>query len=224
MTRTIDAPSLERALVRHCSPTLAALKPASLFTFPGNFVDGPEGLQRKAELSAALAACADQIASARIAVRVLAWRACGALIYVYRPRALEAYLQDARATRPLAQLGYSTASLEASLVTLGERLQSMSGTAARQPHGGSPCPCTRRGCSSDFPHELGFFLGYPYEDVLGFIEHRGQDYLAVGPWKVYANLESALATFERFRRCAAAYMRAHEQGYRLAQLVVAPLR
>lgn len=224
MTRTIDAPSLEGALVRHCSPTLAALKPASLFTFPGNFTDGSEGLRNRTDLDAALGACADQVAPARITIRVLAWRSCGALIYVYRPCALAAYLQDPRAGQPLARLGYDTASLEASLQTLGERLQSMRGPASRRAHAGSPCPCAPRGCGSDFPHELGFFLGYPYEDVLGFIEHRGRDYLAAGPWKVYANLDRARATFERFRRCAAAYAKAHRQGRCLAQLAVAPSR
>lgn len=224
MTRTIDASSLECALVRHCSPTLAALKPASLFTFPGNFTDGPEGLRNRADLGTALAACAEQVAPAQVAIRVLAWRTCGALIYIYRPRALATYLQDPRAMQPLAQLGYDTASLEASLQTLGERLQSMPSPASRRAHAGAPCPCTQRSCNSEFPHELGFFLGYPYEDVLGFIEHRGRDYLAVGPWKVYANLESARATFERFRRCATAYTRAHQQGCRLAQLIVAPSR
>ena len=37
MTWPIDVQALEQAIVRNCSPTLAALKPASLFTFPGSF-------------------------------------------------------------------------------------------------------------------------------------------------------------------------------------------
>lgn len=35
MTRTIDIPTFQAALVRNCSPTLAGIKPASLFTYPG---------------------------------------------------------------------------------------------------------------------------------------------------------------------------------------------
>ncbi len=225
MTRTIDTPTLEGALVRHCSPTLAALKPASLFTFPGNFTEGTHGARNRAALRDAVDTCADQLAPATIAIRVLAWRACGALVYVYRPQALEAYLRDPRATKTLARLGYDTASLENSLRMLGEQLRSMrEPKRTRTRTDSSACPCTKRGCSSGFPHELGFFLGYPYEDVMGFIEHHGRDYLAAGPWKVYANLEGALATFERFRRCAAAYARAHQQGCRLAQLAVSPTR
>ena len=101
MTRTIDTPTLEGALVRHCSPTLAALKPASLFTFPGNFTEGTHGARNRAALRDAVDTCADQLAPATIAIRVLAWRACGALVYVYRPQALEAYLRDPRATKTL---------------------------------------------------------------------------------------------------------------------------
>jgi hypothetical protein len=41
----------------------------------------------------------------------------------------------------------------------------------------------------DFPHETGFFLGYPEEDVLGFIENKGQNYKHCGLWKVYGDVE-----------------------------------
>lgn len=35
MTREITKQALEAAIVRNCSPMLAGLKPACLFTFPG---------------------------------------------------------------------------------------------------------------------------------------------------------------------------------------------
>ena len=31
-----------------------------------------------------------------------------------------------------------------------------------------------------FPHEIGLLLGYPVEDVLGFIRHQGKNYLYTG--------------------------------------------
>jgi hypothetical protein len=49
-----------------------------------------------------------------------------------------------------------------------------------------------------FPHEMGLFLGYPPEDVEGFIKYKGAHYLCCGYWKVYANKESKLKTFESF--------------------------
>ncbi|HJG30205.1 MAG TPA: DUF3793 family protein [Collinsella ihuae] len=220
MTRTIDSLSLERAIVRHCSPTLAALKPASLFTFPGNFVDAPDSQTHRHALAKAITACEQQLASAGITVRVLAWRTCGALVYVYRPAELAAYLSDRRASRLLGALGYDTASLDRCIGVLAGKLQAMD-PGSRKATRETSCPCTSSGCSKDFPHEMGLFLGYPYEDVVGFIQHRGRDYLAVGMWKVYADLERALATFERFKRCAAASMRAHQNGSSLAQLAIA---
>lgn len=33
---------------------------------------------------------------------------------------------------------------------------------------------TRLKNPKDFPHEIGFFLGYPFEDVIAFEKNRGQ--------------------------------------------------
>lgn len=52
----------------------------------------------------------------------------------------------------------------------------------------------------DFPHELGLLLGYPPEDVLGFVRHQGKNYRYSGYWKVYENLEEALLVFERYQK------------------------
>jgi hypothetical protein len=51
-----------------------------------------------------------------------------------------------------------------------------------------------------FPHEIGLFLGYPPEDVEGFIRDKGKSPLAVGYWKVYGNVRRARRTFRIFRR------------------------
>jgi hypothetical protein len=48
---------------------------------------------------------------------------------------------------------------------------------------------TRFEICADFPHEIGFFLGYPEEDVLGFIQNKGQNYKRCGLWKVYGDVE-----------------------------------
>lgn len=51
---------------------------------------------------------------------------------------------------------------------------------------------------SDFPHEMGFFLGYPKEDVEGFIVNGGRNFLYAGYWKVYANRKAKISLFEKF--------------------------
>ncbi len=50
----------------------------------------------------------------------------------------------------------------------------------------------------DFPHELGVFLGYPLEDVEGFISNHGKNSLYTSYWKVYHDLPAKLALFEAY--------------------------
>jgi hypothetical protein len=54
---------------------------------------------------------------------------------------------------------------------------------------------------AEFPHEIGFFLGYPPEDVLGFIRHRGAHCKLCGMWKVYSDVEKARLLFSEYARC-----------------------
>ena len=62
---------------------------------------------------------------------------------------------------------------------------------------------------ASYPHEVGLVLGYPPEDVRGFIEHGGRDYVLSGYWKVYGDPVRA-------QRIFAAYDRARDAGIRLA--------
>lgn len=48
------------------------------------------------------------------------------------------------------------------------------------------------------PHELGLFLGIPFEDVKDFMECTTKKCLLCGYWKVFNNEEKAKITFERF--------------------------
>ena len=55
--------------------------------------------------------------------------------------------------------------------------------------------------AQDFPHEIGLFLGYPIEDVEGFIENKGKNYKLCGYWKVYGCPEKARCIFENYEKC-----------------------
>ncbi|MDR2743409.1 MAG: DUF3793 family protein [Treponema sp.] len=52
-----------------------------------------------------------------------------------------------------------------------------------------------------FPHEVGLFLGYPADDVLGFVKHKGRNYKLCGYWKVYGDVERAKASFRQYDKC-----------------------
>ncbi len=44
-----------------------------------------------------------------------------------------------------------------------------------------------------FPHEIGLFLGYPPEDVCGYIRNKGKCQKCTGHWQVYGDENFALA-------------------------------
>jgi hypothetical protein len=71
----------------------------------------------------------------------------------------------------------------------------------------------------EFPHELGIMLGYPVEDVMGFIVNRGQNPLFTGYWKVYDNPWEKLLVFEQYRRARELVIRLVAQGISVKQLL-----
>ena len=48
------------------------------------------------------------------------------------------------------------------------------------------------------PHEIGLFLGIPPHDVCGFITNEGSHFLLQGYWKVYAEPDQAIKTFNTY--------------------------
>jgi hypothetical protein len=72
----------------------------------------------------------------------------------------------------------------------------------------------------DFPHEIGLFLGYPPEDVRGFMEHRGCGCKCVGCWKVYGDVQRAAELFARYQQCTDIYLHAWQNGKSIEELAV----
>jgi hypothetical protein len=50
------------------------------------------------------------------------------------------------------------------------------------------------------PHEIGVFLGYPLDDVKGFIENGGRGSKATCYWKVYGDESYARRKFDEYRK------------------------
>lgn len=120
-----------------------------------------------------------------------------ALIYVYRPSGLKRSLDDAQAQQLLHAYGYTPANAEACLLRLAQRL-----------------------CGAEeFPHEIGLFLDYPPEDVLGFIQNA--PHKCIGCWKVYGDEAAAKRTFARYHRCTRSYCAQLQKGKTIEQLAVA---
>lgn len=225
MTRPIDRQTFERSLVNYASPTLANIKAAALFTFPGPYArtnsqarSAHKIEKRRRELLALIDRISQELNPKGINIRVLVWRSCGALIYMWRPRALAAHLTDGRVQQALEQAGYDTGDTDTCLEQLARRIAAAS---KRKPAECALSNTCQNDCPCEFPHEIGFFLDYPTEDVLGFIGNEGRNYLAVGPWKVYSNLACALDTFERYARVTRTYQMSYQRQGCLARLTVA---
>lgn len=122
-----------------------------------------------------------------------------ALIYVYRPARLTRDLQHGVAEQLLQERGYCTETSERCVVHLIKRL-----------------------CEyEEFPHEIGLFLGYPPEDVCGFIENRAEDCKCVGCWKVYGDADAAQKTFAKYKKCTDVYCAQYAKGRSIERLTVA---
>jgi hypothetical protein len=187
--------TLDMTLARHCAPVLMGKKPAALFPRPSCW---DEALTERPVLGN---------------VRFLLFRRRdkNALVFAYSPRLLAAALNasDASGTsnasstsivrKTLAALGYppdeetaytAEESVASCLAFLGRRFRE----------------------SADFPHEVGFFLGYPPEDVLGFMRHRGSRCTLHGMWQVYGDAARASALFAEYARCREVLLKHVQNG------------
>ncbi len=122
-----------------------------------------------------------------------------ALIYAFRPKQLQQDLSSEGAVQILKRYGYASEKKEVCLATLIRRIS-----------GGE-----------NFPHEIGLFLGYPPEDVKGFIEHRAENFKCVGYWKVYGDVSEAERKFAAYRRCTNWFVQRLNGGAPLERLTVA---
>ncbi len=120
-----------------------------------------------------------------------------ALVYIYRPERLRNDLRCSAAGNVLRKCGYDCGSPEKCIARLR---------------------CRLRECE-EFPHEIGLFLGYPPEDVEGFIEKRPCK--LTGFWKVYGDPVSAEKKFAQFRKCSKVYYSCWCGGCPLERLAVA---
>ena len=124
---------------------------------------------------------------------------CGrALIYVYRPGKLQTDLSREEARRILAGFGYVETDQECCIDKLIERIDMEEG----------------------FPHEIGLFLGYPPEDVSGFINCGGKECKSCGYWKVYGDVDAAEKLFAMYAKCTGVYLKCLEKGVTLSKLAV----
>ncbi len=70
-----------------------------------------------------------------------------------------------------------------------------------------------------FPHEMGIFLGYPIEDVVGYLKNNGENSACVGYWKVYKNVEEKQNLFREFEYAKESVIRCLAQGMNILDVM-----
>ena len=182
--------TLDQILAYHCAPALAGLKPSNLVSLSRE--EFPDLEERLEEYR-------QLFAPRGVAFRTMCGCGRNVLLLVYRPAELERALRTPLSAALLKKDGYDAGEdLAAMLDRLSQRLR----------------------VEGDFPHEIGLFLGYPPEDVDGFI-HRKADAKCTGCWKVYGNVETAKRVFALYKKCTAIYLKQYATGKNMERLTVA---
>ena len=181
---------MEELIAYHCAPALAGIKPANIFSFAKSKYPGYRG--ELSELAAELS---------RKGIRIEFLCECErrALVILYREERLRARLSDPDISVLLTRLGYpKSGDTNAMLSELRARLS---------------------GCD-EFPHEIGAFLGYPSEDIIGFMNNRDESKFT-GYWRVYGDVDKCKECFRRYDICRSAVMKRIKCGDSLVKIFCA---
>ena len=153
----------------------------------------------KNELKEGIRSLNKRLGGKGIRIIPLRFRNNRALIYVYRTGKLKEDLCDANASALLHSFGYDPVNSNRCIGCLKRKINE----------------------ENEFPHEIGLFIGYPPEDVKGFIENNAKGCKCIGCWKVYGDEQKARTAFDRFKKCASVYLRKWQSGVPLEKLTVA---
>lgn len=180
----------EDLIVKLCSPTLAGIKTANLFSC---YYDD------KDTLLCELRTFNKALSHKGICAVPVKFTDKKALIYIFRPAYLKRDLSDASAHAILEDAGYVPSTMGGAIAQLIKRLAAY----------------------DEFPHEIGLFLGYPPEDVRGFIDNKGCGGKCCGCWKVYGDADAAQKCFNRYKKCTCIYSEQFAKGVSIEKLTVA---
>lgn len=114
---------------------------------------------------------------------------------------LEIYLQEEKVWQIFQDMGYQEDAMGKILYAFRQRYE---GYLLR---------------NQEFPHEMGLLLGYPVEDVEGFILNEGKNCLYIGYWKVYENLSEKIALFRQFEKARDVLLRLLSDGITIVEVV-----
>ena len=190
-----------RTVVAQAGLVISGHKPAAVFGFtPRAWKSGDA--RRKRMLSAQLFSLyAAKTAAYGVRLAWLARHGEGCMLLAWRPSLVEELLASEENRAFLAQAGLPCSAGDALATAIVSRLRSY--YAGR----------------SAFPHEVGLILGYPVEDVRGFMADGGRGAKAVGRWRCYGDVRAARARFEELGREELRCKRLYSEGVPMRELL-----
>jgi len=183
--------NFERVVASNCGVALAGIKSSNLVCIKHGDYNDVYG---------EIAKLKEHLSGADVVLRVLADNGKRILLLVYRKKVLSERLAQNEIKQLLEKFGYpKTNDINELLNVLSSRFDD----------------------TCNFPHEIGVFLGYPVEDILGFI-HCPKECKFSGLWKVYGDVEKATKLFDRYKKCQSSIMRRMDKGDDLKKIFVKP--
>lgn len=184
---------LEKLIAYHCGPALTGIKPSNLLAVR---VTDKEACARAEALN-------KECNKRGVFFNTMRISSGTTLFLVYNKPVLTRTLKDPKTALFLVKEGYiPLRSVEAHVKKLCKKI------------------VTANVKNRAFPHEIGVFLGYPLEDVKGFIHNKGKNCKMCGYWKVYGDEKKAGDMFRRYTECRKTCFLKASQGLPLSELCV----
>lgn len=188
-------------LVRQAGLVFLGAKPASVFGFMSRLAEAERSPSRARRIvGELLRTYASGLSSSGVRATGLGWRDGRLMLLVWRPDLVRAALSDEGARALLLRSGIRPDPDEALRCLVGRLRSYYAGRAS-------------------FPHEVGLVLGYPVEDVEGFIADGGRGAVACGRWKVYGDPLAARRRFEELGRRERDARRLYAEGVPVRELL-----
>lgn len=183
--------NIETMLAFHGAPTLEGIKPSSLISFNKQRIKNCRSMLRQYKT------CME---CKGINFFVLSETDNWLLLLIYRKRPLMEILKNVRVQEFLDFYGYKD------FKRMNQYLNHLK---------------IRMALQKGFPHEIGVFLGYPLDDVKGFIENSGRHFKLSGLWKVYSDTKRAEELFAKYAECSDRFCSCLLNGQSIEDLIKA---
>lgn len=189
--QNMDIETVGNQLILQCAPVIVGMKMSNLLIIQNKYLRQIKKL----------------LSHSKISYYVLYVSAGKSTVLLYNRKKLEYYVSGKRIRRFLEESGYEDFELEAIFRRFRKRYEIYR----------DYCPAKER--KNLFPHELGLLLGYPIEDVQGFIQNDGKNYLYTGYWKVYCNVPPKRVLFRRYEMAKEILIGLVSNGVDIAEII-----